>query len=613
MTSRDPLQSQRQRGISVRHQLRERGDAFYDAPEALLRQRFEIFPRFSGLIVGQNTLEYALLLLLSDDRLFGGDDAIEANRIIRRILEFQDLRPDSETFGNFFWMTHWDRVRDRNAVSFLAPGLAYIWLQMRERLEDSTRQAMERAFEPLVEGVRRHPATWRYSNIFWLNLGALVALSQVLDDASLHQEAVNRFDQWLTGTDSDGLHEYNSPTYAPVTFFGMETAWAWTPDENFRGRIERAIDYLACQFASNFSPIGFPAGAAARAYRRDILWGSGLGSWWAHIKFGTPLRDDFHEPDRPILLPVNYTLYDYLPPEAIRNTARHWRTEEHHDCTRSLGARRTHVITSRYSLASQHLENVGGHSPAPHILLVRRTAAERASVVLAPDETYSRLPCPSFQSCQDGGRVIGRLRCQPTEEQISLFFNDPEFVCEPRILFGPREEIRSVRIGNVDWGGGPVRLEPGQPVAVFYEHLAVGVIVLPVDQSGRPSDRRFSVEWGDDDEMRLRIRLFGGPDTAPGDCPDDALLLFDVSTIDDLDVATHYADWLAEWCLFLDDDNVVHARHPGEPHMRCGGDRWHPDLLGDALHRSSLMTVHPGDLANWVNHGARLGFLGDGE
>ena len=80
-------------------------------------------------------------------------DAGEANRILRKILEYQDLRPGSETCGNFFWMTHWTRVKDKNAVSFLCSKLVYAYLHFPDKLEPDTRSALEHAFPAMLQRI----------------------------------------------------------------------------------------------------------------------------------------------------------------------------------------------------------------------------------------------------------------------------------------------------------------------------------------------------------------------------------------------------------------------------------------------------------------------------
>lgn len=602
----EELRAQRNRAIRLRHRLRKLGDRFYHPPEALLRQWNEFFLRFNGFTVAQNSLEYALLLLAGDDRVYGIDDTLEANRIIRRILNHQVLDTDSERFGNFLWMTHWDRVKDRNAVSFLTPGLVHAYQAFGEKLEDETKAALERAFEPMLAGVFGHGAPWSYTNIWALNLGAAVALSRVLDDEGAHDRAVAGFDEWVEHTGEGGMHEFNSPTYTPVTITGIEYAWAYTPDEQLRTRLGRTLDYLSYQFAVNMFPTGFPAGAASRAYLRDLIRGNGLGAWWAHVKLGTPLRDcPEMEQHQARLLPVNYTLHDYVPPAVARELATSHREDTILDRTIPLNSRRTHVMRPGWSLASQQVERVGGHSPSPYLLLVRDTDAERASVVIAPDETFTHRPCAGFDCVHSGGRVLGRLHCEPTDDERARAEEDPEYICEPRVLFGNRAAIEAVRVGNVDWGGAPVSVEAEQAIAIAYAGVQVGLIALPLAGNGRPVDGRMTLEFGEDEELRLHLLVFGGSAE-----PVDVLVLMHVRDAEgDL---REYAARLRDWELTRGDDAehlTLFAAHPSTGELRWPVE---DDPLAEALHRSSALTVMPGDLQAWVDTGKGMEALADG-
>ncbi len=591
----EAVAAQRDREIRLQHRLKTLGHRFYDPPEALLKQWNEFFLRFNGYTIGQHSVEYALLLLAGDDNVYVIDDAIEANRIIRRVLEHQVLDPEDERFGNFRWMTHWDRVKDRNAVSFLAPGLAHAYMAFGEKLEDETRDALERAFEPMLAGAFGHGATWSYTNIWALNLGATVALARILDDAEAHERAVASFDEWVEHTSAGGMHEFNSPTYTSVTMSGIEHAWAHTPDEAFRARLERALDYFSYQLAVNLFSTGFPAGAASRAYSRDLLRGNGLGTYWAHVKFGTPLRDcPEDEQHQARLTPINYTLHGYVPPRAARGLATSNREDTILDRTVPLNSRRTHMMRPGWSLASQTVPRVGGHSPSPYLLLVRDSHDNRASVVIAPDETFTHRPCAGFDSVQEGGRVLGRLHCEPTDEERTKAAADPEYICEPRVLFGRREAIEQVRVGNVDWGGAPVAVEPGQALAVQYAGLQIGLIALPLAQDGTLVEGRMTLAFGEDDELRLNVLMFG--DDAE---PVDVLVLVDARDPDgDLG---DYAAWLRGWELVREgagEHPSLSAMHPDAPALR-----WpmQDDPLGDALHSSSALTIMPGDLKAWID------------
>jgi hypothetical protein len=599
----EALVAQKDRATRLQHHLRRLGYRFYDPPEALLKQWNEFFPRFTGYTVAQNSLEYALLLLASDDRVYGIDDAIEANRIIRRILEHQVMDTDSERFGNFLWMTHWDRVKDRNAVSFLAPGLVHTYVAFGEKLEDETKAALEQAFEPMLAGIYGHGAAWSYTNIWALNLGAMVALSRVLDDEEAHDRAEASFGEWIEHTGDGGMHEFNSPCYTPVTLSGIEHAWAHTPDDQFRARLERALDYLSYQLAANIFPTGFVAGAASRSYLRDLIRGNGNGMYWAHVKLGTPLRE-FPEAEQhqAYLISVNYTLHDYVPPPAAREMATGHREDLILDRTLPLNSRRTHVMRPHWSLASQTVPRARGHSPSPYLLLVSDTDAERASVVIAPDETFTHRPGAGFDSAQARGRLLGRLHCEPTDEERAKAAEDPEYICEPRVLFGRRDAINQVRVGNVDWGGAPVDVAPGQSIAVAYEQVTVGLIALPLGAEGEPVDGRTRLAFGDDDELRLNLLMFGGDAE-----PVDVLVLMDaLGAGGDLRA---YAEWLGGWELTREgagEHPTLTATHPHEDALNWPME---DDPLGEALHRSSALTVMPGDLQAWIDGGAGMAVL----
>ncbi len=587
------LQAQRGRGVLSRERFRNYGNRLYDADFALLKLWNPFFPRFNGHMVGQQSLEYALSLLFSDDRTYGGDDAEEANRILRRILEHQDLRPGSETFGNFFWMTHWNSVKDLNAVSFLVSGLVYSYLRFGEKLEPSTKSALVEAFPRVLAGIRGHRVRWQYTNIFFLNLGGLVSLSRVLGDDSPLREAEDMFNVWLEGTSKDGLQEFNSPCYTPVTLFGLESAWANAPEGFFRRRMERVLDFLTRQLALNIMPSGFLAGAASRAYSSDALYGDGNAAVYSHIKLGTACP----RTEKPSC--VNATLFDYVPPEQIRRLAL-----EKPDCTeirdrsvdRSSGIEslRTHVMTPGYSIASQCLVGVGGHSPPAYILVARKTDSARKSVPVLPDESFTHQPCAEFESRQEGTTVLGRLRYRLKEEDRGRFLEDRGYVCEPRVLFGLKNDIREVRIDNIDWGGNPVRLRSGQSVCAAYDGLFLGLKA----ETGCPG-KRFLLSFGEDGELRLRLTVYGGPDLEPGDEPAQILLFMEAK--EPRGTLADYADFFTEWSLSAAGPSSFEAGHAGGGRVSYPTPPGAQGLPGDALHVSPGLIIRPGSLLEAVN------------
>jgi len=189
-------------------------------------------------------------------------------------------------------------------------------------------------------------------------------------------------------------------------------------------------------------------------------------------------------------------------------------------------------------------------------------------------------------------------------EQREKFLEDPTYYSEPRVLFGPREQIEAVRIGNVDWGGAPVRLLMGQAVAVAYDGLYVGAVVQMLRHDGRPDRGRATLEYGDDGELRLRLRLFGGPALRPEDRPFEALLFVDVTVPEEGQCLADYAEWLSVWQLpsgGSGDRVAFSATRGGKRTLTYPCSSAEPDPLGNALHLSPDLTLRPGDLLRLVN------------
>ena len=244
---------------------------------------------------------------------------------------------------------------------------------------------------------------------------------------------------------------------------------------------------------------------------------------------------------------------------------------------------------------------------------MRNTQEPRPSVPVLPDESFTHQPCAVFQSRQVGNRVIGHLHYELQDGQEAKFLDDPTFVCEPRVLFGLRDQIREVRIGNVDWGGREVKLLPGQAVAVSYGDLFFGVVLVMQDTAGAPEKANGLIAYGEDSELRLHMRLYGGPDLQSGDRPMDALIFVEVKIPDADDSLADFAAGLSGWQLTQspgDADAPFKAAHvDGASIAYPYTDSADKDPVGDALHVSPGLRLCPGDLVALVDGESPLPFV----
>jgi hypothetical protein len=606
------LAAQRQRAKNVRARLLEFGRGFYDPNAALIRS-------YSfGHVVAEASLQYALLLIDSvpptpQPRSDGSGDhreswwrgpdefaawsweeagrLSEANRILRAILNNQDVEPASATFGNFKWRPHWATVKDLNAVSFLASGLAHAYMSAAERLDPTTRRALEERLPMVLAGVRRHKVPWQYTNIFFLNLSALVTVGRAIGDPSAEREARDDLRQWLEGTGQEGFHEFNSPTYTPLGLYALEAAWTYVNDAELRNTLQRTLDLFAYLVALNMLPNGFLGGAAARAYRFDALYGTGMSAFYGHVKFGTPLLPD--DPQRISLLSANVALFDYVPPEPVRQLATH-KPEllEVHDRLVRPDNRRAHFITSQYSIASQSAADLA-HPPPPYVVIVRNSGDLRRSIVLLADESFGYGAAPAFHSRQWGSTVVGRLR-YVRSSGVDGANRDEIGTHEPRLLLGLRSDIRDVRVNGVAWTGSAIRLRPGHSVAVSYGDVYLGILADTVGPDGKQVSRELTLEYGVDAELRVRFKLGGAPERPP-DPPADLLLLIDA--VEGSTPFDDYVGWLGGWKLSSSGDlTECTAANSAGRRLTSIFSQSDPDPLGAALHLSPYFRLSPGDL-----------------
>jgi len=159
----------------------------------------------------------------------------------------------------------------------------------------------------------------------------------------------------------------------------------------------------------------------------------------------------------------------------------------------------------------------------------------------------------------------------------------------------------------VDWGGSDVELLPQQAVAVSYGDLYFGVAVAMEGASGEPVRVGGLIAYGDDGELRLHIRLYGGPQLQPGDRPLDALVFVEARAPGPGDTLARFAHDLSAWEL---------AQSPSEGDVSFGATHAdgtsisYPyaadDPIGEALHLSPALRLCAGDLASLVNGDAPL-------
>lgn len=217
-------------------------------------------PVRDGGHVAQESLEYAIGLAETE----GDFDTVR--RIVGATLKYQDLRPHSFSYGNWFWMDNWQTVRDPNAVSFMVPNYYHLLTRHREGLGDDLANQVLRALEPAGDALLAHRAQWPYSNIFITNILCKLQIGHLLDDARMRDLGYWDFEEWLGYTATFGVTEFNSPGYTVVQLNALECMLDVPACDAFHRQVERILRLYYTDMFLHYHPgTGRFAGTKMRA------------------------------------------------------------------------------------------------------------------------------------------------------------------------------------------------------------------------------------------------------------------------------------------------------------------------------------------------------------
>jgi len=129
------------------------------------------------------------------------------------------------------------------------------------------RERLERLIRYSVEGIRRHHVAVSYTNIFVMKTWNCIAIGEQAGFPDLAAEGYGMLDAWLDHTRENGIHEYLSPTYYPVSMQPLEMIAQHAKPEAVRQKAARALWLFWAQIAANwFAPCNRLGGAHSRDY-----------------------------------------------------------------------------------------------------------------------------------------------------------------------------------------------------------------------------------------------------------------------------------------------------------------------------------------------------------
>ena len=481
----------------------------FDPRESLCRLDLPEFGRVGYCT--RRTVPVALALLIKR-----GDRAL-ASRIVESTLAWQNLDPSAgRGYGNFFWMTNWDTVRDPNAVSFMAPNYGRIWMDYRDRLTPSARSLLEERLPLILEGLVRREAEWGYTNIALLTLGGLFMFCHILKNTKALDHGLARWREWMTQTSQCGIPEFNSPTYAPVDLRGLMLIREFAPDAQVRRQAEEALAFCFADVLLHYRrDMEMLTGAMSRGYllaeTGDIRQGP-IGAI-LHQQFGWPYTQLPLE-----FLSIPYS--DYVAPPDVRRLAedRTYPMTVHAFARREARSWvRTNYLAERYTVGT--LSNAFNTILQVPVFIGFADKAERTTIFVRSE--------PELTACyatQEESRVLAALCYDFSDAKHRYGPVGPETRnASIQLRMGLADAVRDVLVDGTPWAGSNAALPSGVCMAFRVGSIVVGVVPIAgqveLAGPGPSTSERPVVLARHGRELRLQIDVYRGAEPAEAVSP----------------------------------------------------------------------------------------------
>jgi hypothetical protein len=199
--------------------------------------------------------------------------AARAEKLVRHAFGLQDMDPASPGYGTVPWQQGRPEIKDPNAIEFTMQPLGVILLRHGGELSASFKQDAQPHVRAAIAAIRRHYVPVKYSNIYLMKLVNLLLLGQTVGDGAAVAEGKANFVTWLAATRTNGVTEYESPTYSPIQADSLALAHNLTSDPALKARLKTVLDFYWADFAANyFAGRQTMTGPASRNYNRGFLF-----------------------------------------------------------------------------------------------------------------------------------------------------------------------------------------------------------------------------------------------------------------------------------------------------------------------------------------------------
>jgi len=181
-----------------------------------------------------------------------GQEPARAEKLVRHAFGLQVMDPASPAYGTVPWQEGHPEIKDPNAIEFTMQPVGVILLRHGGKLSGALKQDAEPRVRAAITAIRRHKVPASYSNIYLMKLVNLLLLGQAIGDGAAVAEGKSNFETWLACTRTNGVTEYDSPTYTPIQTACLALAHNLTSDTELKARLKAALDFYWADLAANY-------------------------------------------------------------------------------------------------------------------------------------------------------------------------------------------------------------------------------------------------------------------------------------------------------------------------------------------------------------------------
>ena len=206
-----------------------------------------------------------------------------AEGYLRRSFAAQDMDRSSRGFGTVPWKIDDPTVKDGNSIEFSMQALGAVFLGYGDHLSADFKKDAQDHLKAALVALANHHVKVSYTNIFLMNTMDTLELAEYLGDADALQRGNKQWQEWLTYTSVNGVHEFDSPTYYAVDLGDLVLGFLYVKDPVVHQQIKGALDMFWRDIASNYLvAAGHMAGAHSRDY--NPLTGRGGIEYYLYLE-----------------------------------------------------------------------------------------------------------------------------------------------------------------------------------------------------------------------------------------------------------------------------------------------------------------------------------------